>query len=78
MVYDLSQPDGQRVHHVQVICTKCLVPHFDVLDPDKKYKVILPAFLVAGGDGYNVFPEHITLHQIYGKLKLQYNDHAVR
>ncbi|XP_026548670.1 snake venom 5'-nucleotidase-like, partial [Notechis scutatus] len=52
VVYDLSQKPGKRVVSLNVLCTECRVPTYVPLEMEKTYKVLLPSFLAAGGDGY--------------------------
>ncbi|XP_026581084.1 snake venom 5'-nucleotidase-like [Pseudonaja textilis] len=52
VVYDLSQKPGERVVSLNVLCTECRVPAYVPLEMEKTYKVLLPSFLAAGGDGY--------------------------
>ncbi|XP_070589257.1 5'-nucleotidase [Erythrolamprus reginae] len=52
VVYDLSQKPGSRVISLKVLCTKCRVPTYVPVETEETYKVLLPSFLAAGGDGY--------------------------
>ncbi|XP_007427924.1 5'-nucleotidase [Python bivittatus] len=54
VVYDLSQRPGSRVVSLKVLCTDCRVPVYVPLEMEKTYKVLLPSFLAAGGDGYHM------------------------
>ncbi|XP_022100679.1 5'-nucleotidase-like [Acanthaster planci] len=65
--YDLSKPPGRRVVKAEVRCTECEVPEFVPLDPDKVYKIVLPSFLVSGGDGYSMIRDNVIEHN-YGNL----------
>nr|XP_033793675.1 5'-nucleotidase isoform X2 [Geotrypetes seraphini] len=62
IVYDLSQNPGDRVVKVDVLCTECRVPSYVPLEMDKDYKVILPSFIVNGGDGYTVLKNEQIKH----------------
>ncbi|XP_051510746.1 5'-nucleotidase isoform X2 [Myxocyprinus asiaticus] len=62
LVYDLSKPSGKRVKSVNVLCTECRVPHYEPLNPKKVYKVVLPSYLVDGGDGYSMIKEQKLKH----------------
>lgn len=60
--YDLTKPSGQRVKKVSVLCTECRVPHYEPLDPKKVYKIVMPAYLVDGGDGFSMIKEQKLKH----------------
>lgn len=62
LVYDLSKPPGNRVKSVNVLCTECRVPRYEPLNPKKVYKVVLPSYLVEGGDGYSMIKEQKLKH----------------
>ncbi|XP_051954250.1 5'-nucleotidase [Xyrauchen texanus] len=62
LVYDLSKPTGKRVKSVNVLCNECRVPHYEPLNPKKVYKVVLPSYLVDGGDGYSMIKEQKLKH----------------
>lgn len=52
--FDLSRAPGERVRSISVLCTKCRVPSYEPLDPNKLYKIVLPSYLVEGGDGFSM------------------------
>ncbi|XP_017961605.1 protein 5NUC-like [Drosophila navojoa] len=52
VVYNPDMPEGKRVVSVQVRCADCLVPSYSYLNDSAYYKVIVPQFLVDGGDGH--------------------------
>lgn len=62
VVYDLSKPSGNRVKSVNVLCTKCRVPRYEPLNPKKLYKLVLPSYLVDGGDDYTMIKEKKLKH----------------
>lgn len=62
VVYDLSKTPGNRVKSVNVLCTECRVPCYEPLNPKKVYKVVLPSYLVGGGDGYSMIKEQKLKH----------------
>ncbi|XP_047032317.1 protein 5NUC-like isoform X3 [Helicoverpa zea] len=53
--YDFQQPPGKRVMKVYMRCGECLNPEYSVLNTTGKYKILMPAFLSMGGDGFSVF-----------------------
>ncbi|XP_031703047.1 snake venom 5'-nucleotidase-like [Anarrhichthys ocellatus] len=60
--YDLSKPVNQRVASVSVLCTKCRVPKYEPLDPEKNYTVVMPSYMVGGGDGFTMIKEELLKH----------------
>ncbi|XP_016305317.1 5'-nucleotidase [Sinocyclocheilus anshuiensis] len=62
LVYDLSKSPGNRVKSVNVLCTECRVPRYEPLNPKKVYKVVLPSYLVDGGDGYSMIKQQKLKH----------------
>ncbi len=62
MVYDISKSPGNRVKSMNVLCTECRVPRYEPLNPKKVYKVVLPSYLVDGGDGFSMIKEKKLKH----------------
>ncbi|KAB5517182.1 hypothetical protein PHYPO_G00186770 [Pangasianodon hypophthalmus] len=60
--YDLSMPPGERVKKASVLCTECRVPRYEPVVPEKVYKVIMPSYLVDGGDGFSMIKEEKLKH----------------
>ncbi|CAO1421080.1 unnamed protein product [Diamesa hyperborea] len=55
VVFNVTMPKNHRVVSVDVLCRKCFVPKFEKLDPTKYYRMIVPSFIAAGGNGYVAF-----------------------
>ncbi|XP_037947379.1 protein 5NUC-like [Teleopsis dalmanni] len=66
--YDYSKDDTVNVTSVEVRCADCDVPMYEALDDTKKYNIVLPSFLLDGGDGH-VFREEGVI-----PIRLQKND----
>ncbi|CAL8273124.1 unnamed protein product [Merluccius merluccius] len=62
VVYDVSQPVGQRVTSLSLLCTECRVPRYEPLDPHKEYKVVVTSYIAAGGDGYSMLRDERLKH----------------
>ncbi|KAL7987921.1 hypothetical protein Chor_006840 [Crotalus horridus] len=62
VVYDLSRKPGSRVLSLNVLCTECRVPTYVPLEKEKTYKLLLPSFLAAGGDGYHMLKGDSSNH----------------
>lgn len=60
--YDLSKPVNQRVVSLSMLCTECRVPKYEPLDPQKTYTVVMPSYMVDGGDGFTMIKEEVLKH----------------
>ncbi|KAM3594138.1 uncharacterized protein V6R79_002968 [Siganus canaliculatus] len=60
--YDLSKPVNQRVASVLMLCTECRVPKYEPLDLEKVYTVVMPSYIVKGGDSFTVIKEGLLKH----------------
>lgn len=52
-----SEPVGQRVMSVNVLCSECLPQRYDPIDVSRSYRILVSNYLAEGGDGYTVFAE---------------------
>lgn len=62
MELDVSKPAGSRVRSLHILCTKCRVPHYEPVEDAAVYTVVLPEYLVSGGDGYTVIGDEMVKH----------------
>ncbi|XP_078133383.1 snake venom 5'-nucleotidase-like [Sander vitreus] len=60
--YDLSKPVNQRVVSLSMLCTECRVPKYEPLDPEKTYTMVMPSYMVGGGDGFTMIKEELLKH----------------
>ncbi|XP_067469649.1 snake venom 5'-nucleotidase-like [Thunnus thynnus] len=60
--YDLSRPVNERVVSVSMLCTKCRVPKYEPLDLEETYTVVMPSYIVGGGDGFTMIKEELLKH----------------
>ncbi|XP_054474500.1 snake venom 5'-nucleotidase-like [Anoplopoma fimbria] len=60
--FDLSKPAGHRVKSLSVLCTKCRVPQYEPVEEEEVYKVVLPSYMVTGGDGFAIIAEEMLKH----------------
>ncbi|KAG7270078.1 hypothetical protein CRUP_012079 [Coryphaenoides rupestris] len=60
--YDLSQVPGQRVRSLRMLCTECRVPRYEEVEAESLYKVVLPSYLVTGGDGFSMIRDEKLKH----------------
>ncbi|XP_061719225.1 uncharacterized protein LOC133526563 [Cydia pomonella] len=56
--YDFRYPPGKRVVKVSVRCGMCPMPTYSLLNKTAIYKILMPAFLSTGGDGYQSLGNH--------------------
>ncbi|XP_049706520.2 protein 5NUC isoform X3 [Helicoverpa armigera] len=71
--YDFQQPPGKRVMKVYMRCGECLNPEYSVLNTTGKYKILMPAFLSMGGDGFSVFDDLPSTPLHYDELNCTMN-----
>lgn len=50
---------GTRVKSVMIRCSHCKVPSYEQLDLDEQYTVIMPKYLVNGGDQFQMIKDGI-------------------
>jgi len=62
VVYDITKPVGQRVIELKVLCTKCRVPKYELVEDSKTYKIMTAGYLANGGDGYEMFKRNLKHH----------------
>ncbi|XP_042244650.1 snake venom 5'-nucleotidase-like [Thunnus maccoyii] len=60
--YDLSRPVNERVVSVSMLCTKCRVPKYEPLDLEETYTVVMPSYIVGGGDGFTMIKDELLKH----------------
>ncbi|KAG7224196.1 hypothetical protein INR49_019931 [Caranx melampygus] len=60
--YDISRPVNQRVVSLSMLCTKCRVPKYEPLDPEEVYTVVMPSYIVGGGDGFSMIKDELLKH----------------
>lgn len=57
VVFDLKRPKNSRIVSLHVLCRVCVIPNYEPIDDEKYYRVVLPSFMAAGGDGFTMIPE---------------------
>uniref|UniRef100_A0A182PCT2 Apyrase n=1 Tax=Anopheles epiroticus TaxID=199890 RepID=A0A182PCT2_9DIPT len=63
VLFNVTNPVGERVLALDVLCNDCDVPKYEPVEPFRKYRVITNSFLAGGGDGFTMF-------QRYGQRKV--------
>ncbi|KAM6906192.1 5'-nucleotidase [Lycodopsis pacificus] len=60
--FDFSKPAGHLVKSLSVLCTRCRVPRYEPVQEEAVYKVVLPSYMVTGGDGFSIIAEEMLKH----------------
>lgn len=58
IVYNVTNPVGEKVTSVRILCNKCVVPEYLPLDDEEIYSAIVPSFIAGGKDGFTMLLEH--------------------
>ncbi|XP_069371685.1 5'-nucleotidase [Paralichthys olivaceus] len=58
--FDLSKPPGRRVTSLRILCTECRVPHYQPVEDETVYTVVLTSYMVKGGDGFDMIQNEIV------------------
>ncbi|KAL6095475.1 nt5e [Pungitius sinensis] len=59
---DLALPAGGRVRSLAALCTECRVPRYRPVRAEQNYTVVLPSYMVKGGDGFSMIAEEMLKH----------------
>ncbi|XP_076612058.1 5'-nucleotidase [Chaetodon auriga] len=60
--FDLFKPPGRRVRSLAILCTKCRVPRYEPVEDEAVYTVVLPSYMVSGGDGFSMIRNETLKH----------------
>ncbi|XP_056283485.1 5'-nucleotidase isoform X2 [Pseudoliparis swirei] len=60
--FDLSLGAGHRVRSLAALCTRCRVPRYEAVRQDEVYRVLMPDFMVSGGDGFSMIAKEMLKH----------------
>uniref|UniRef100_A0A182JP57 Apyrase n=1 Tax=Anopheles christyi TaxID=43041 RepID=A0A182JP57_9DIPT len=58
VLFNVTNPIGERVLALDVLCHDCDVPKYEPVEPFRKYRVITNSFLAGGGDGFTMFERY--------------------
>ncbi|CAF89930.1 unnamed protein product, partial [Tetraodon nigroviridis] len=59
---DVSKPAGSRLRSLRILCTRCRVPRYQPVEDAAVYSVVVPGYLVNGGDGYTAIGDEMVKH----------------
>ncbi|KAH8309369.1 hypothetical protein KR059_008756 [Drosophila kikkawai] len=51
--FNYTRPMGQRITEIKALCSDCQIPKYESVKTDQYYGVVLPSFLLNGGEGYS-------------------------
>uniref|UniRef100_A0A671UQG0 5'-nucleotidase n=1 Tax=Sparus aurata TaxID=8175 RepID=A0A671UQG0_SPAAU len=60
--FDLSKPSGSRVRSLDILCTQCRVPQYEPVEDEAVYTVVLPSYMMTGGDGFSMIKNETLKH----------------
>lgn len=55
VVFNVTEPIDSRVVSVEILCRQCDIPRYEPLDVEQWYRIIMPSFIGAGGNGFVAF-----------------------
>lgn len=58
----MSKPAGSRLRSLRILCTRCRVPRYQPVEDAAVYSVVVPSYLVNGGDGYTAIGDEMVKH----------------
>lgn len=64
VVFNMSQPSGQRVHSFKVLCRVCEIPRYEDVEDETYYRVILNNFMLLNGDNYAMIRDNMRNHEV--------------
>lgn len=70
IVFNVTEPVNHRVVSIDVLCRHCEVPSYEPLKLDQWYRIIVPSFIGAGGNGYIAFGDNRRNHRKGDKMDI--------
>uniref|UniRef100_A0AAG5D3W3 Apyrase n=1 Tax=Anopheles atroparvus TaxID=41427 RepID=A0AAG5D3W3_ANOAO len=77
VLFNVTNPVGERVLELDVLCHDCAVPRYEPVQPFRKYRVITNSFLAGGGDGFTMF-ERYGQKKVLGPVDIEAFENYVR
>eukprot|EP00062_Callorhinchus_milii_P009720 gi/632953828/ref/XP_007892636.1/ PREDICTED: 5'-nucleotidase [Callorhinchus milii] len=62
--FDLSRNPGERVVLLEILCADCRVPHYEPVENQKIYKIVVNSFMAGGGDSFSMLKNENLKHDI--------------
>ncbi|KAG7220186.1 hypothetical protein INR49_018407 [Caranx melampygus] len=60
--FDLSKPPGSRVKSLSILCIDCRIPLYEPVKDEEVYRIVVPSYLVTGGDGFSMIKNETLKH----------------
>ncbi|GFY77827.1 5'-nucleotidase [Trichonephila inaurata madagascariensis] len=70
LTYNVSEPVGSRLIEAYVRCADCRVPHYQPLDDEKVYWVVMSTYMTKGGDGFAIIQENAIANRNTDELDI--------
>lgn len=64
VVYNMTNPSGQRVQSLKVLCIKCDVPRYEEVEDETWYRAVINNFLLLTGDTLVVIRDNMRNHRV--------------
>lgn len=64
VVYNMTQPNGQRVKSLKVLCMKCEVPRYVEVEDETWYKAVINNFMLFSGNTLIQIRENMRNHSV--------------
>lgn len=64
VVFNMTQPSGQRVHSLKVLCRTCDVPRYEDIQNETWYRVVFNNFLLNNGDNFAMIRDNMRNHEV--------------
>ncbi|KAK9889011.1 hypothetical protein WA026_004295 [Henosepilachna vigintioctopunctata] len=64
IVIDVRKPIGSRITSLKVRCAHREVPVYQEVKLDESYRIIVPSFLITGGDGFAIISKRMKNAEI--------------
>lgn len=58
VIFNITNPRGERVQELKVRCQYCKIPKYFEIDLNKDYKVVVMDYLANGKDGFNIIKDN--------------------
>lgn len=64
VIFNMTQPSGERVHTFKILCRQCSVPRYEDVDDETWYRVALTNFMLLNGDNYAMIRDNMRNHEV--------------
>lgn len=64
VTFNMTQPNGQKIHSFKVLCRTCEIPRYENVEDETWYRVVLNNFLLVNGDNFDMIRDNMRNHQV--------------